>query len=135
MEERFLKHIPRDDIYLFNTGEARKAWLCFGCVFIPELQMHRFLVWAPNAKSVTLVGDFNDWAWDATPLERLEGGVWAVFLDNVWDSQSYKYCIEGPDGVRVLKSDPFAAWAQNGIQNASLIWTEKDYVWGDQKFL
>ena len=84
---------------------------------------------------MTLVGDFNDWAWDATPLERLEGGVWAVFLDNVWDSQSYKYCIEGPDGVRVLKSDPFAAWAQNGIQNASLIWTEKDYVWGDQKFL
>ena len=135
MEERYLKHIPRDDIYLFNTGEARKAWLCFGCVFIPELQMHRFLVWAPNARSVTLVGDFNGWAWDATPLERLEGGVWAVFLDNVWDSQSYKYCIEGPDGVRVLKSDPFAAWAQNGIQNASLVWTEKDYAWGDQKFL
>ena len=135
MEERFLQHIPRDDIYLFNTGEARKAWLCFGCVFVPELQMHRFLVWAPNAKSVTLVGDFNDWSWDATPLERIEGGVWAVFLDNVWDSQNYKYCIEGPDGRRVLKSDPFAAWAQNGIRNASLIWTEKDYPWGDADFL
>ncbi len=135
MEERLMQHIPRDDIYLFNIGEARKAWLAFGCVFIPELQMHRFLVWAPNAKSVTLVGDFNNWAWDATPMEKLEGGVWAVFLDNVWDSQCYKYCIEGIDGRRFLKSDPFAAFAQNGSDNASLVWAEKDYPWGDQKFL
>ena len=57
MEERFLPYVPRDDIYLFNTGNARKAWLCFGCRFIPELQMHRFLVWAPNARSVNLVGE------------------------------------------------------------------------------
>ncbi len=135
MEERLMQHIPRDDIYLFNIGEARKAWLAFGCVFIPELQMHRFLVWAPNAKSVTLVGDFNNWAWDATPMEKLEGGVWAVFLDNVWDSQCYKYCIEGIDGRRFLKSDPFAAFAQNGSDNASLVWAEKDYPWGDAKFL
>ena len=66
MEERFLPYVPRDDIYLFNTGNARKAWLCFGCRFIPELQMHRFLVWAPNAKSVNLVGDFNSWHWTDT---------------------------------------------------------------------
>ena len=79
MEERFLPYVPRDDIYLFNTGNARKAWLCFGCRFIPELQMHRFLVWAPNAKSVNLVGDFNDWHWDDTPMEKLEGGVGAPF--------------------------------------------------------
>ena len=71
MEDRFLPYIPRDDIYLFNTGNARKAWLAFGCRYIPELQMHRFLVWAPNAKSVNLVGDFNDWHWDDTPMEKL----------------------------------------------------------------
>ena len=135
MEERFLQHIPRDDIYLFNIGEARKAWLAFGCVFIPELQMHRFLVWAPNAKSVSLVGDFNNWAWNANYMERPEGGVWVIFMDNVWDCQNYKYCIEAPDGRRFLKCDPFASFAQNGIQNASLIWTEKDYPWGDAKFL
>ncbi len=135
MEQRLMQHIPRDDIYLFNIGEARKAWLAFGCVYIPELQMHRFLVWAPNARSVTLVGDFNDWAWDATPMERVEGGVWAVFLDNVWDSQCYKYCIEGIDGRRFLKSDPFAAFAQNGIDNASLVWSEKAFPWTDTKYL
>ena len=94
MEERFLPYVPRDDIYLFNTGNARKAWLCFGCRFIPELQMHRFLVWAPNAKSVTLVGDFNDWHWDDTPMEKLEGGEqmgWQI--KTVW-GVGYKFEVK-----------------------------------------
>lgn len=135
MEERFLPYIPRDDIYLFNIGEARKAWLSFGCVYIPELQMHRFLVWAPNARRVTLVGDFNNWAWDDTPMERIEGDVWVLFMDKLPDSAHYKFCIDAPDGSRFLKCDPFAAYAQNGVQNASLVWTEKDYPWADRKYL
>lgn len=53
------KYIPKDDVYLFNTGKAEKAWLLFGCHYIPELEAHRFTVWAPNAEAVSLVGDFN----------------------------------------------------------------------------
>ena len=49
MDAAYASFIPRDDIYLFNTGDAKKAWLCFGCRYIPELGMHRFIVWAPNA--------------------------------------------------------------------------------------
>ena len=48
MDDKYLSYIPRDDIYLFNTGNATKAWLCYGCVYIPELAVHRFIVWAPN---------------------------------------------------------------------------------------
>ena len=135
MEERFLPYIPKDDIYLFNTGNARKAWLAFGCHFIPELQMHRFLVWAPNAKSVTLVGDFNSWHWDDTPMEKLEGGVWCVFLENIWELQCYKYCIEAWDGRRTLKSDPFAAMSQTRSQSASMVWCREDYPWGDADYI
>ncbi len=135
MEDRFLPYIPRDDIYLFNTGNARKAWLAFGCRYIPELKMHRFLVWAPNAKSVNLVGDFNDWHWDDTPMEKLEGGVWCVFLDNIWECQCYKYCVESWDGRRVLKADPFAAMSQTRSQNASMVWCREDYPWEDGDFL
>ena len=135
MEERFLPYVPRDDIYLFNTGNARKAWLCFGCRFIPELQMHRFLVWAPNARSVNLVGDFNSWHWDDTPMEKLEGGVWCVFMENVWEGERYKYCVEGPDGRRILKADPFAAMSQTQGETASIVWCREDYAWGDQEFL
>ena len=135
MEDRFLPFIPRDDIYLFNTGNARKAWLCFGCRFIPELQMHRFLVWAPNAKSVTLVGDFNSWHWDDTHMEKLEGGVWCVFLENIWEGQRYKYCVEAWDGRRTLKADPFAAMSQTRGENASIVWCREDYPWNDGDYL
>ena len=53
MESAYLRHIPQEDIYLFNTGNAKKAWLCFGCRYIPELKAHRFIVWAPNAQRVS----------------------------------------------------------------------------------
>jgi 1,4-alpha-glucan branching enzyme len=135
MEERFIPFIPKDDIYLFNTGNARKAWLAFGCHYIPELKMHRFLVWAPNAKSVNLVGDFNSWHWDDTPMEKLEGGVWCVFLENIWELQCYKYCVESWDGRRVLKADPFAAMSQTRSQNASMVWCREDYPWEDADYL
>ena len=74
------KYIPSADIYLFNTGNARKAWLCFGCRYVPELKEHRFLVWAPNARQVHLVGDFNGWDRQSLPMEKREDGVWAVFV-------------------------------------------------------
>ena len=68
MDERHLSCIPRDDIWLYNTGHARKAWLCYGCRFVPELGEYRFVVWAPNAQAVSLTGDFN--AWGDQPMER-----------------------------------------------------------------
>ena len=61
MDQRHLSFIPRDDIWLYNTGRARKAWLCYGCRRIPELGEYRFVVWAPNARAVSLTGDFNNW--------------------------------------------------------------------------
>ena len=70
MDDKYLPYIPRDDIYLFNTGNATKAWLCYGCVYIPELSAHRFIVWAPNARRVSLVGEFNGWNPDAMPMEN-----------------------------------------------------------------
>ena len=61
MDQRHREFIPRDDIYLFNIGEAQQAWRCFGCHWIEELKEFRFIVWAPNARSVCLTGDFTGW--------------------------------------------------------------------------
>ncbi len=133
MDKRHLACIPRDDIYLFNTGHARKAWLCFGCRQIPELNEYRFLVWAPNAQQVSLVGDFN--GWDPLPMERLEGGVWGCFVQNAEVGQRYKYQIVCADGAVVLKADPFAAWGQSGMETASIVWDGGHYAWGDTQFL
>ncbi len=135
MNAEHLQHIPRDDIYLFNTGNARKAWLCFGCRYVPALSAHRFLVWAPNARAVNLVGDFNNWDRDAAPMEKLEGGVWAIFMEGLREGQRYKYCVTGADGRRVLKADPFAAYAQSSGETASIIWGDRDYPWEDGAYL
>ena len=135
MDKLFLKYIPRDDIYLFNTGNAEKAWLGFGCNWIKELKMHRFIVWAPNAKRVSVVGDFNNWNADADVLEPYEGGVWVGFKKGLKDGDLYKYCIDGADGKQVLKSDPFAAYNECGIRTASVVFTSEEYKWHDGKFL
>ena len=129
------EYIPRDDIYLFNTGNAEKAWLCFGCNWVEELEMHRFIVWAPNAGRVSLVGDFNGWNPDADVMESFEGGVWYVFKSGLEDGSLYKFCIDGADGKRVLKSDPFAASNQCGADTASIVWTDSSYRWKDGKYL
>ena len=55
MDSKLMQYIPQDDIYLFNTGNAQKAWLCFGCHYIPELGLHRFILWAPNAQAVSII--------------------------------------------------------------------------------
>ena len=81
MDQRELieKYVPNDDIYLFNTGGARMAYLTFGCRYMPECGMHRFVVWAPNAREVSVVGDFNGWDGSASPMTRREDGVWCAF--------------------------------------------------------
>ena len=135
MNSEWLPYIPSDDIYLFNTGHATKAWLSFGCRYIPELRLHRFLVWAPNARSVTVVGDFNDWHWDDTPMERVPGGCWVAFVPGVWHGAHYKICVEGCDGRRILKSDPFAAFSQHSSETASIVYDHSDFSWADGEYM
>lgn len=135
MESAYLRHIPQEDIYLFNTGNAKKAWLCFGCRYIPELKAHRFIVWAPNAQRVSLVGSFNGWDRDAMPMEKIEGGVWVCFAEGIENGTLYKYCVTGADGRQILKSDPFAAYSQTGSETASIVWNGGDFRWGDGEYM
>lgn len=135
MEQNLYNYIPNTDIYLFNTGNAEKAWLCYGCNYIDEIKMHRFIVWAPNAKRVSLVGDFNGWNCDANIMELCEGGVWVAFISNLKDGDFYKYCVDGLDGKRVLKTDPFGSYNQCGESTASIVCCSSDYSWNDEKYM
>ena len=135
MNEKLQKYIPRDDIYLFNTGNAQKAWLSFGCHYISKIKMHRFLVWAPNARKVSLVGDFNNWDRNATPMEPVEGGVWIAFVEGLEHGALYKYCVDGADGRQVLKADPFAAWSQTDKETASKVFSRSRARWTDKEYM
>ena len=115
--------------------KRKKAWLCFGCRYIPELKAHRFIVWAPNAQRVSLVGSFNGWDRDAMPMEKIEGGVWVCFAEGIENGTLYKYCVTGADGRQILKSDPFAAYSQTGSETASIVWNGGDFRWGDGEYM
>ena len=87
-----------------------------------------FNVWAPNAKNVYLVGDFNDWNKEAYPMENIEGsGIWTIFLNNAKQGQAYKYNVIGCDGVSRMKADPYGVFSEKRPNTASIIYTNDNY--------
>ena len=132
---REIQSICQDDVYLFNTGNAQKAYLLMGCHYIPELNKHRFCVWAPNARSVSVVGDFNGWDGEANPMERCQGGIFAAFIPGLKDGDTYKYLIYGYDGQRHYKADPFAFYSELRPRTASRVWALDGYEWQDGDYL
>jgi 1,4-alpha-glucan branching enzyme len=131
----FDQYINTDEIYLFNIGEAQQAYATFGCHRIDEIGMHRFLVWAPNARMVSVVGDFNGWDGSKDQMRRLDTGVFVKFISGLKDGDCYKYQIDGYDNRTVLKSDPFAFHAEVRPKTASKIWSLDGYQWHDEEFM
>ena len=93
-----------------------------------------FAVWAPNARNVTLVGDFNDWDPVRHPMRgRVDIGVWEIFLPDIDVGRAYKYRITGPDGtVQPLKADPFAFASELRPKTASVIARPGKPQWHDE---
>ena len=95
-----------------------------------------FAVWAPKAKSVYLVGDFNDWNETSHPLENMyNSGIWSIFTTELKEGDIYKYNVVGCDGVSRLKSDPYGRFAELRPETASIVYEEKKYKWKDKKYL
>ena len=95
----------------------------------------RFSVWAPNAQTVRLVGDFNYWNGDQTYMHLVPGsGVWAVFLEGVGTGALYKYEVLGADGVWRLKADPFAQFCEAAPHTASIVY-KSQFAWNDEQWL
>ncbi|MEG0356577.1 MAG: 1,4-alpha-glucan branching protein GlgB [Christensenellaceae bacterium] len=129
------EYINDDEIYLFNIGEAQKAYELFGCHYIDGLRMHRFCVWAPNAYSISIVGDFNNWDITKNPMELYKNGVWVALVGGLCDGDNYKYMVHGYDGSHVLKADPFSFHCEVRPHTASKVWDINGYEWHDSKYI
>ena len=127
--------LSRDDIYLFLKGEAQKAYLTFGCHYVAELSAHRFVVWAPNARAVSVVGDFNCWNDAKDPMERIDGGIFVAAVKGLKNGDIYKFAIFGANGERMLKADPFAFHAEVRPKTGSKVWDIQNFGWHDSEFL
>ncbi len=94
-----------------------------------------FRVWAPHAKAVHIMGDFNGWATDACPMTGIGSGVWEGFVPGLSQYDTYKYAVHTADGRVLAKADPFAFHAETRPSNGSKVYDLSGYTWGDQKWL
>lgn len=95
-----------------------------------------FAVWAPNARSVSVVGDFNCWRAGVSPLHPVgSSGIWAGLVAGLNKGAYYKFAIEQSQGGIVHKTDPYALYAERRPGNAAILWHLDDYAWGDGEWM
>lgn len=132
------KHSENDvPLYLFHEGSNSNAYEYFGS--------HRknkntvvFRVWAPDAKNVSVTGDFNNWSETENPMKPLKnsGGVWEAEIKNIKPYDMYKYCITAADGRTLMKCDPYGFHMETRPGTATKYYEIDDcYEWHDEKWV
>jgi 1,4-alpha-glucan branching enzyme len=126
------------DIHLFRQGEHYRLYDELGSHVIDNQDRHGtyFAVWAPNAKSVSVMGEFNSWRRDSHPLGSRwdSSGIWEGFVPKMSAGELYKYYVTARDGRGRDKGDPFAFRWETPPKTASITW-DMDYVWNDSSWL
>ena len=126
------------DQYLFGQGTHYEIYKKLGAhpTSVKRKKGVYFAVWAPNAKSVSVVGEFNNWDTEANPMQKAgEIGVYEVFVPGAKEGQLYKFYIEGAHGEELYKADPYANAAELRPGTASRITNITDYKWTDDKWM
>ncbi len=130
--------LTKDDVYLFGIGTWERSWEKMGAH--PDTQNRtrgwRFCVWAPDVKSVHVIGEFNNWDEQANPLAPMHtSAIWEGFIPGAEQGQLYKYLIETNEGEKLYKADPYAFKAECPPGTASVLWTLDGYQWNDAAWL
>ena len=132
------RFITEFDQYLFGQGTHYDLYNKLGAhpMTVDGEEGVYFAVWAPNAEAVSLVGNFNEWDKNATPMERLEPlGIYEIFLPEMKIGDIYKYCVTTKAGYTILKADPYGFQAELRPNNASVIADISDFKWQDSRWM
>ena len=124
------------DIHLFTEGNHHLIYEKMGAhaVEVQGVSGVYFAVWAPNARSLSVVGNFNSWDGRKHQMRRLDGGVWDLFIPELQVGELYKFEIKNQEGHLYLKSDPYGFQQQVRPDTASIV-TDLSYEWHDQDWL
>lgn len=126
-----------EELYLFNTGQLFDSYLTLGCAaeIFEGVAGFRFTVWAPHAKSVSVVADFCNWD-TGLAMEKIdETGAWTLFSDAAKEGHCYKYRIEQANGEMKLKIDPYAHEFEVRPKDASIVKSLPQKKWKDHLWM
>ena len=135
---RYLPTLGEIDLHLIGEGRHEELWRVLGAHVrdlgsdgFGEIIGTSFAVWAPTARGVRVIGDFNHWNGEGSPMRSLGGsGIWELFLPGVGEGSRYKYEICGPDGVWRAKADPMAEGTEMPPATASVV-VSAHHEWQD----
>ena len=124
-----------DRTQLYHSGRLTDGWQLFGAHPATEGGIHGwwFNVWAPRAKAVSVVGDFNGWDPEETPLAP-KGEFWQGFVPDLPVYTSYKYAVTGADGRLRYKADPYGFHTETRPGTASKLYDIEHFAWTDEAF-
>ena len=128
----------RFDAHLFHEGTFYKSHNFLGAHPVEKdgEKYVRFIVWAPNAREIFLVGDFNQWNEESLPMERIpESGLWNICVKDVEVFDAYKYRIISMDGDVLIKADPYAFHAEERPKSASKYYCLEGFKWSDDLWM
>lgn len=126
------------DRYLFGAGTHYKIYEKLGAhlMTMDGVEGVSFAVWAPNAKSVSVIGNFNSWDERRNQMRVLgESGIWEIFVPGLKEFDQYKYQVKAQDNSVVNKSDPYGVYAEVRPATASIVYNINNYTWGDNDWL
>ena len=120
----------------FQSGESRRAFAILGChrAVREEHAGYLFRVWAPNAKAVSVVGDFNFWNPEDLPMTMIGYGVWEAFSVYAQEGQAYKYAVTAQNGNTVMKMDPYGTQCCALPETSSRVCSLEGFVWHDAAY-
>jgi 1,4-alpha-glucan branching enzyme len=125
--------LTADDLFLFNQGTHYRLYEKLGAHVVAAGTY--FAVWAPNAKAVSVIGDWNGWRGGRDPLTaRAASGIWEGVVPAIGHGARYKFAIVGLDGVSRDKADPFAARSEHPPATASIVW-QPHHAWRDAAWM
>lgn len=132
-----MNFISKDDCYLFGQGVHYEIYKKLGAhpVSYRNKEGFYFAVWAPHARAVSVVGDFNNWDPDSSYMSTVRtSGIWEIFIPEMKTGERYKYAICGQDGKWVYKADPYACYAEVRPATASVTYAASP-KWSDEKWM
>lgn len=130
----------KDDLYFFNRGQLYDAYRVFGAHLKKDKKGNilgtEFTVWAPHAKEVSVLGEFNGFqAWVHNLSKVDEAGIWTLFVDRANEWHQYKYEIKTWDGRTLYKVDPYGYFSAERPEQMSKIYDIDGYYWNDAEYM